>query len=421
MRESRALRQLGAAASAAVALPLLGAGLLLRPGLRRGLGERLGAAPRLEPGGVWVHAASVGEIRAASRLVDRLEAREHRVCTSTVTLTAREAMRRWRPNVPCHLAPLDHPWCVGSALERVDPRALVLIEAELWPSWIAAARRRGVPVLLMSARVSDRSFARYRRLERVVAPTLSRIDALGARTELDAERFLALGAAPERVSVTGDLKLDAQEKPLEVAPELDRLLGRAPLLVAGSTHAGEEEAALDALDALERTGLGCVLALAPRHPERVEEVLRLLRRRRRPWRRRTRLGELPLDPGEVLVLDTIGDLAGLYARAAVAFVGGTLAPLGGHNVLEPANVGCPVVVGPHTASVRHAVELLEDCGALTRVADAAELATLLGTRLREPEAAARAGEAGRGALAAHRGSAERSASLLEAVLAATPR
>ena len=263
------------------------------------LRERLGIAPRLEPGGVWVHAASVGEIRAASRLVDRLEAREHRVCTSTQTFTGREAMRRWRPDVPCHLAPLDHPWCVGSALERVDPRALVLVEAELWPSWIAAARRRAVPVLLISARVSDRSFARYRRLERLVAPTLSRLAALGARTELDAERFLALGASPERVSVTGDLKLDAEEKPLEVAPELDRVLGRAPLVVAGSTHAGEEEAALDALDTLERTGLACVLALAPRHPERVEEVLRLLRRRRRPWRRRTRLGELPLDRGEI--------------------------------------------------------------------------------------------------------------------------
>lgn len=413
-----ALGQAAAAASALLALPLLGAGLLLRPRWRRGLGERLGALRRLEPGSVWLHAASVGEIRAASRLVDRLEAREMAVSTSTATLTGREAMRRWRPDLPCQLAPLDHPWCVAAALERVAPRALVMVEAELWPCWIAAARRRGVPVLLVSARVSDRSFARYRRLERVVAPTLARLAALGARTDSDAERFLALGAPPERVSVTGDLKLDVEEKPLDLAPELERVLGRAPLLVAGSTHAGEEAAALDALEALERAGRPALLALAPRHPERVDEVLRLLRRRRRAWRRRTRLGEAPLDAGEVLVLDSIGDLAPLYARAALAFVGGTLAPLGGHNVLEPASVGCPVIVGPHTASVRQAVGMLEACGAARRVSAGTELAGAMEAWLREPGAAAAAGAAGRRALAAHRGSAERTASLLEAVLAA---
>jgi len=405
-----------AASSGVLALPLL-AGALLHPRWRRGLDERLGFVGSGQRGSLWVHAASVGEARAATRLIDRLDARELSVCTSTGTQSGREAMRRWRPDVPCQLAPLDHPWCVRAALSRVAPRALVLVEAELWPCWIAAAARRGIPVLLVSGRMSDRSFARHQRLGGISRPTLGRLAAIGARTDADAERFLALGAAPQRVCVTGDLKLDVEEKPLAPAPELTRVLGPQPLVVAGSTHPGEEAAALDALAALEQAGLRPQLVLAPRHPERVEEVLRLLRRRRRPWRRRTQLGGAPLDAGEVLVLDSIGDLAGLYSRASVAFVGGTLVPVGGHNVLEPASVGCPVIVGPHVASVRHAVALLESCGAARRVSDAGQLGAALRSWLADAPAAARAGASGQRVLAQHRGSAERSASLLEAVLA----
>ncbi len=406
-----------AAASALVGLPLAGA-LALRPRWRDGLGERLGLAPGLPSDAVWVHAASVGEARAASWLVDRLLDRGRPVRASTSTLTGRRALRSWRPRVPCHLAPLDHPWTAGLALSRATPAALVLVEAELWPSWIAAAQRRDVPVLLVSGRMSDRTFARYRRLPRVAAPTLAGLAAIGARTERDAERFLRLGARPDRVSVTGDLKLDADEKPPEPPIEIDRLLGRAPLVVAGSTHAGEEEAALVALERLEAEGLAPVLALAPRHPERVDEVLRLLRRRGRSWRRRTRLGDAPLGPGEVLVLDTIGDLAGLYVRAALAFVGGTLDAVGGHNVLEPASVGCPVLVGPHTGSVRQAVDLLSQCGAARVLPNGDSLGRAMGEWLRSPTTAARAGEAGRRARAAPRGTAARTASVIESGLAA---
>ncbi len=410
-----ALRHGAAAASALAGLPLV-AGLALRPRWRAGLSERFGLHPRLGGGAVWVHAASVGEIRAGSRLVDRLLDRGRPVRTSTTSLTGRAAMRGLRPRVPCHLAPADHPWCTALSLARSQPAALTLVEAELWPSWIRAARRRRIPVLLVSGRVSDRSFARQRRLVRWVGPLLRSLSAIGARTGQDAERLLALGARPETLSVSGDLKLDAEQKPPAPDPELERLLGRAPLLVAGSTHAGEEEALLAALDALEASGVAPILALAPRRPERVDEVLRLLRRSGRSWRRRTRAGDLPLQGGEVLVLDTIGDLAGLYARAALAFVGGTLAAVGGHNVIEPAGVGCPVVVGPHTGSVRHAVAILADCGALRPVPDAASLAPALGAWLRAPAAARHAGEAGRRALEEHRGSAARAASLVESVL-----
>jgi 3-deoxy-D-manno-octulosonic-acid transferase len=406
------------AAVAALALAPVAAGALaLRPAWRVGLRERLGALPRPTPDGIWLHAASVGEILAAAKLVERLRAGGHAVFTSTVTLSGRDVMRRARPDVPCHLAPLDHPWCVEAALSRVRPAALVLVETELWPSWIAAAQRRGIPVALVSGRVSDHSYPRYRRLERIIGPTLRRIGALGARSQADAERFRALGAPADRVSVTGDLKLEPPEDAAPLAADLVRVLGDVPLFVAGSTHAGEERAALRALAHVEHEGIAAALLLAPRRIERAGAIARDVRASGREARLRTALGAAPLRPGEVIVLDTVGELASVYAHAAIAFVGGTLVDVGGHNAFEPVFAGCPVLFGPHTENARHAAEILEANGAGRRVADADDLARALAEQLRDPREARRRGEAGRRALAAHRGSAERSARLIESLLA----
>jgi 3-deoxy-D-manno-octulosonic-acid transferase len=415
----RPLAHAFAALSALLAIPLGAAALLVRPRWWDGLSARLGFWPRMPGGGVWIHAAAVGEILAASRLVDLVGRSGRPLCTSTRTLPGRAAMRRWRPDLPCHLAPIDHPWCAEAALARVAPSVLVLVETELWPSWIAAAHRRHIPVVLVSGRLSDRSFPRYRRLAPIFAPTLRRLHAVGARTELDAERFRALGVPADRVVVMGDLKLDVETKPPSLAPDLAALLGDVPLLVAGSTHAGEERAALDALDAAERAGLSPALVIAPRHPPRAGEVERLARRRGHPTRRRTRPGDAALAPGEVLVLDTVGELAALYARAAAAFVGGSLVPVGGHNVLEPAQAGRPVLFGPHTANVRHAVEILEGCGAGRRVDGPGELARAAVELLRDPAAAVARGERGRRALEDHRGAAQRALALVESALGAT--
>ena len=416
---SGALRALDHALAALAALalaPIAAGALALRPAWRVGLRERLGALPGFSPGAVWVHGASVGEILAASRLIDRLHQGGRAVVSSTVTLAGRDVMRRTRPEIPCHLAPLDHPWCVESALSHVHPAALVLIETELWPSLLAAAERRRIPVALVSGRVSDRSFPRYQRLQWIIAPALRRIAAIGARTAADAERFLALGAPRERVHVTGDLKLEPSDDAAPLALDLGRMLGSAPLFVAGSTHPGEEIAALSALARIEREGLGAALVLAPRRLERAGEVARIVRASSRSVRRRTALGSAPLRAGEVLVLDSVGELAPVYARADVAFVGGTLVPVGGHNVLEPVFAGRPVLFGPHTENARHAVEILEASGAGRRVADADELASALVALLRDPREARRRGEEGRRVLSSHRGSAERAAELIEALL-----
>jgi 3-deoxy-D-manno-octulosonic-acid transferase len=401
-------------------LPVAAAALLLRSSWRIGVPERLGLHPRRRPGAVWVHAASVGEILAAARLVDELLRAGYAVVTSTVTPSAREVMRRQRPEVPCHLAPLDHPWCVETALARVRPAALVLVETELWPCWIAAAQRRRVPVLLVSGRVSDRSYPRYQRLGWIIRPTLARLRAIGARSEVDAQRFRALGARPEALSVTGDLKLEVDPEPAAVAPDLDRLLGSVPLVVAGSTHVGEEEAVLAALALAERGGLAAALVLAPRHRDRAAEVARLVRRQGRRLRRRTSPGERPLDAGEVLLLDTLGELPALWCRADVAFVGGTLVGVGGHNVLEPVSAARPVLFGPHVGNVRSAAELVAAAGAGIPVLDAAALGPALCALLRDPVEARRLGERGREALLAHRGSAARAAALIASVVGRDP-
>jgi 3-deoxy-D-manno-octulosonic-acid transferase len=405
------LRHSVALLAAIVGLPLLLLALL-RPRWRVGLGERLGYVESLEPGSVWVHGASVGEALAALRLIERLRASGYRVFASVSTPSGREVMRRAMPDLPCTLAPLDHPWCAGRALARIRPELLVLVETELWPSWIAAAKRVGVPVVVASGRLSDRSFPRYRRLRWLLGPALRRLDAVGARSEVDAERFVALGVAGERVSVTGDLKLDPGDGVAHLATDLVRALSEVPVFVAGSSHEGEERAALHALAHCETAGFSLALVLAPRHPERADALEREVAETGRRVQRRSALVGEALSPGDVLLLDSVGELAALYSAAAVCFVGGSLVPVGGHNILEPVFAGCPVLYGPHLENVRASVELLEECGAGQRVADEKEMALAVEEALSDPEGRRARGAKGRAALELHRGSAERTVELI---------
>jgi 3-deoxy-D-manno-octulosonic-acid transferase len=404
-----------AALAALAGLPIGLAGLAVRPGWRVGLSERCGRRPENPPGAIWVHGASVGEIRAATALMDRLRESGEPVVASTMTIAGRDLLRSIRPAIPCALAPLDHPWVVEAALRRVRPSVLALVETELWPSWILAADRHGIPVVVVSGRISDRSLPRYRRIARWLQPVIEKIAMIGARTRVDADRFLALGARPERVQVTGDLKLEPPVEPAGVPPDLDAVLGAVPLIVAGSTHEGEERDLLEVLARVEACGLAVSLVLAPRHPERFDAVEALARRAGRSVRRRSRLEPRPLTPGEVLVLDSIGELPGVFARAAVAFVGGSLVPVGGHNLLEPILEGRPVLFGPHTENAAAATALALESGAGSRVADGADLARAAIEVLRDPDSWRARAEAGRKALAVHRGTTQRSVALIRSV------
>jgi 3-deoxy-D-manno-octulosonic-acid transferase len=251
----------------------------------------------------------------------------------------------------------------------------VLVETELWPVWIRSAERSGIPVAVVSGRISRRSFARYARWARYFGSTFARIAAVGARGDADRERFVALGVPSDRVVVTGDLKAHTGIPP-EPPAELREALGTQPWIVAGSTHPGEEALVLDALArAPELAELGVVLA--PRHVQRAPEVQELCRERGRSAVLRSRLPAQRLNPGGVLVLDSLGELAGLYALARVAVIGGTFAPVGGHNPLEAARSGVPVLHGPSTFGMRETYASLAAEGRAREVADAAALSDAL--------------------------------------------
>lgn len=396
--------------------PFAAGALLVRPKLREGLVERLGRIEPTADESLWVHASSVGEAKAATRLVRELGEAGHLVRGSTSTLAGREIFRRELPGLEASLAPLDHPWCVEATIARGRPKLSVLIETELWPVWIAACARHQIPVVVVSGRLSDRSFPRYRKIRRLMAPTLRRIAAVGARSELDAERFAQLGVPEERVRITGDLKLDPPTDQPALAIDLIRALADAPVVVGGSTHAGEEDALLDAIDGAEKAGHGFILVLAPREIGRTAELVRLCQKRQRRVYRRSELEGRHLVPGEVLVLDTFGELAALYATASIAFVGGTLVPIGGHNLVEPVHAGCPVLFGTHLANVRKVVEILEVGGAGRRVASPKALVAEIVSAFDDLEACRVRGEIGRGTLESHRGSIEQTRSMIEEVL-----
>jgi 3-deoxy-D-manno-octulosonic-acid transferase len=272
-------------------------------------------------------------------------------------------------------------------------------------------------VAVVSGRISERSLPRYQKVAPLLRGTFERLSAVGARSDADAERFAALGVPSERISVTGDLKLEAPGASPEIAADLARLLAGVPFWVAASTRPGEEEAVLGAHAAAQRAGLASALVLAPRHLERLPEVERMLAAHEVRWRRRSDANEQPLEAGEVLLLDTLGEAPAVIALARFAFVGGTLAPLGGHNVLEPAYAGRAVLFGPHVAAVREAAAMLRACGGGREVADALALASGVGEWLRDPAQADACGTAARRELDRHRGATERSRALVERVLA----
>lgn len=400
--------------------PAIALALLLRPALRPHFAERLGRLPAnfgAAEAPIYVHASSVGEAKAAGRLIEGLEGAGHSVVATTSTAAGRDVLRRDRPHGDSHLFPLDHPWTVESVLRRSRPALSVLIETELWPSWIAGCARHGVPVVVASGRLSDRSFPRYRKIRPLLRGTLGRIDAVGARTQLDAERFVELGVPAARVRVTGDLKLDPPPHPPALSIDLIRALSDAPVVIGGSTHEGEERALLDAMAASEKVGHGFVLVIAPRQVGRCAEIASLARARHRRVYRRSELEGRHLVPGEVLVLDTLGELPALYATASIAFVGGTLAPIGGHNLVEPVHAGCPVLFGPRIENVRKIVEILEIGDAGRRVEDAHGLAIELVAAFDDLDACRTRGELGRETLEAHRGSVEQTRRLIEEVRA----
>jgi len=336
---------------------------------RDGLLQRLGKVRPLEGQDsrplIWIHAVSVGEVLAVSRLVKDLEAAlpEYFVAISTTTRTG-QALARERFGVNrVFYCPLDLPWAVSAYLNALQPRLLVLAETEFWPNLLSGCFRREIPVSVVNARISDRSWPRYRRLGWLWRPFLEPISQVLAQSETDANRLWAIGCRPEAVEVAGNLKFDIRAaEPADATRILKALKLGNRLVVAGSTLEGEETALLDAWPDLLQVDPRLVLILAPRHPERFESVVTLLDQSGFSWKRRSdwraqHAGSIKLlQPGQIILLDSIGELASVYSLASAAFVGGSLFPTGGHNPLEPAQFGVPIVIGPHFANFRAITE-----------------------------------------------------------------
>ena len=412
-----------------VAAPAVFAATLVRaakdPAYRTHLGERFGLGRRLAMPSIWLHAVSVGEVSAAAALVRALHARHPDVplVLTTATPTGRaQAATLFGADVEVRFLPYDTAGSVRRFLARIRPLAAIIMETELWPNLLHECGRRGVPVVFASARLAARSVPRYRRFGTLFSAGL-RNAWVAAQSSADADRFIALGADPARTRVVGNLKFDMRpgEAVAESGRELRRrYLGARAVWTAGSTHEGEEELVLGAHAVLERAVRGALLVLVPRHPQRFAGVAALLERRGLVFDRRGR-SETVRPEAQVLLLDTMGELTAFYAASDVAFVGGSLVPVGGHNLLEPAALGVPVITGPHTENGPEIARLLIEAGGALEVPDGVALAAAAGRLLADPALRERMGESARSFVEAHRGSLARLLALIEPLLAAGGR
>ncbi|MBK1672496.1 3-deoxy-D-manno-octulosonic acid transferase [Ectothiorhodospira shaposhnikovii] len=396
--------------------PLVLARLLLRsranPDYRHRWGERLGWAPRLpDRPRLWVHAVSVGEVAAAAVLVAGLRRRfpGHAILITTTTPTgSAEVIRRFGNSVEHCYLPYDLPDGVARFLARARPERLLVMETELWPNLYRACARRGIPVMVVNARLSARSARGYARIRPLVRQTLAQVSGIAARGEEDARRFLALGARPDQVRVSGNIKYDLtlSDDLIQAAATLRAQVGERPVWIAASTHAGEDEQVLAAHRHLLSRWPGALLILVPRHPERFDAVTALCRAQGFTVMHRS--AGLPPKVGDAVWLgDTMGELMQLYGVASVAFVGGSLVPTGGHNPLEPAAHGVVVVTGPQVFNFTEVYQALERAGGMCRVVDADGLAEAVSALWADPSARRAMTTAARRVLDENRGAVER--------------
>ncbi|PIA73494.1 3-deoxy-D-manno-octulosonic-acid transferase [Pseudomonas sp. NFACC19-2] len=401
-----------------LALPLIALRLALRarkaPAYARRINERFSLSlPAMKPGGIWVHAVSVGESIAAAPMIRALQANypELPITVTCMTPTGSERIQAlFGESVQHCYLPYDLPWAAARFLNRVQPRLAVVMETELWPNHIHQCAKRNVPVALANARLSERSARGYARFGKLTAPMLGELSLIAVQTQTEAQRFLDLGARPGCVEVTGsikfDLKIDAEL--LQHAVELRRQwkAEQRPVWIAASTHAGEDEIILAAHRQLLGNHPDALLILVPRHPERFNSVNELCLSQGLTTRRRS-AGETVQAGDQVLLGDTMGELLFLYALADIAFVGGSLVANGGHNLLEPAALGKPVLSGPHLFNFLEIAAQLREAGALSEVENAVQVADKVATLLNEPSEMQRMSQAGLSVLKANQGALER--------------
>jgi 3-deoxy-D-manno-octulosonic-acid transferase len=401
-------------------LPLIALRLWLRSRKASAYGQRVRerfamGLPPMQRGGIWVHAVSVGESIAAAPMIKALLARYPQlpVTITCMTPTGSERIQSMFAHEPrvqhCYL-PYDFPWAAGRFLDHIQPKIGVIMETELWPNHIHQCAKQGIPTVLANARLSERSARGYGRFARLTRPMLAEMSLIAVQTETEAQRFRDLGARPECVTVTGSIKFD-----LTIDPQLLLRAGQQrgqwqttqrPVWIAASTHAGEDEVVLSAHRTLLQSHANALLILVPRHPERFNSVFELSQQQGFASVRRS-VAEPVTHETSVLVGDTMGELLFLYALADIAFVGGSLVPNGGHNLLEPAALDKPVLSGPHLFNFLEIAAMLRAAGALEEVSDAVGLASTVQRLIEQPAAAKAMADAGLAVMKANQGALEK--------------
>jgi 3-deoxy-D-manno-octulosonic-acid transferase len=391
---------------------------MLRHGkYRAGLSERLGRVPARvlsdrSADTIWIHAVSVGEVLAVSRVVQELNARlpGWRIVVSTTTDTGQNLARELFGANNVFYAPLDLPFAVRAYLQALRPKLLILAESEFWPNLLCWARRSGAGVAVVNARVSDRSLPGYLRIRQPLARVLENVQLFLAQSDEDARRLVQMGAKTDRVHVSGNLKFEAKPPAKSgLAAQFATALERdevSPVLVAGSTLDGEEAMLLETFRQVATRYPGALLVLAPRHPQRFEPVASLLAAADIRYQRRSQWDGQTSIAGGIFLLDSIGELASLYEFADLAFIGGSLVPRGGHNVLEAAQFGVPILVGPHTENFRDIIETFRQADALRVVTPQSLTSTVL-RLLEDPNECAHLGRRAAEVLRSQQGATER--------------
>jgi 3-deoxy-D-manno-octulosonic-acid transferase len=398
------------------------------------IGQRLGYLPlsfNLDGDeSIWVHAVSVGEVLSARPLISELHARfpKLRVFLSTTTLTGQQLARRSVSDVDAvFYFPFDWTFTARRTLNVVKPRLFVMVETEIWPNLLRECRRRHIKTAMVNGRISYRSYPRYRMIRPFIKRVLADIDRFCVQGDETARRLIELGADPARVTVTGSLKFDS----IDVSPTpgrgRDRVLRffrispNRPVIIAGSTLKGEEEPVIRAFNRVRTTGTHALLIIAARHPERFDEVERICRHEGLSTVRRS---ELPIDSeprADAVVLDTIGELAQIYQVATVVFIGGSLVPAGGHNILEPARYGKPIVFGPHMQNFGEIAETFVANGAAIQVRSEGEFEDTIVSLIGDPVRRARVGAAARALVESNRGAGDRTLAVIGDLLPSAER
>jgi 3-deoxy-D-manno-octulosonic-acid transferase len=390
---------------------------------RSGLAERLGFVPsRLldaRPGSIWVHAVSVGEVLAVSQLVNELQQKypDRQILVSTTTATGQSLARQRFGENRAFFMPLDFGFAVRRYLDALKPQLIVIAETEFWPNLLHLAGKRQTSLAVVNARISDRSFPRYRRFKWFFSRVLSEVDLFLTQTAEDAQRLREIGAATGRIQVSGNLKFDIRPAShTALVGTLRAAIGvHSPVIVSGSSAEGEEELLVEAFKRIQQQFPEAIMVLAPRHPERFEKVAGLITsaglvlQRRSLWK-----PPQPITSG-IFLLDSMGELAGVYALADVAFVGGSLVPTGGHNILEPAQYGATILVGPHTFNFREIVSIFEQGGAV-KIVNAETLGPQLLVLLNQPEERERMGRLAKDLFTKHAGATHRTLEALGPLL-----